>query len=158
MNIEAQEHILPTARAHWRIQLRSVRWLWVSLLVFGITRLGIAGVAYLAEPLVVDSSVPPYHIRPDNILLDVFGGRWDTGFYLSIAGEGYQYHDVRFPSVAFFPLLPLLIRAVTPLTGDPLLAGLLGANTALLGATMLLYWLVELEWGVPSLIVRCGTC
>jgi Gpi18-like mannosyltransferase len=81
-------------------------------------------------------------------VLDVFGSRWDTGFYLSIAEEGYRYQDVQLPSVAFFPLLPLLIRAVTPLVDNALVAGLLITNLALLGATMFLYRLVESEWGI----------
>jgi hypothetical protein len=132
----------------WRARLRAARWLWVSLLAFALTRVGIAAVAYLAAPLVADSTPPPYHLRPpDNTLLDVFGSRWDTGFYLSIADEGYTYSGVRFPSVAFFPLLPLLIRAVTSLTGDSLVAGLIVANLALLGATMLIYCLAEDAWG-----------
>jgi hypothetical protein len=121
----------------------------MSLLAFGVTRLGIALVAYISVPLIADSNVTPYHIKPDNILLDVFGSRWDTGFYLEIADHGYRYEGVRLPSVAFFPLLPLLIRAVSPLVGDSLVAGLIVANAALLGATMLLYRLVEEEWGAP---------
>lgn len=134
-------------QADWWTRLRAARWFWVSLLAFGISRLGIALVAYFAVPLIIDSTVPPYHLRPDNILLDVFGSRWDTGFYLSIATEGYKYEGVELPSVAFFPLLPLMIRAGAWLIGDPLLAGLIIANTALLGATMLLYRLVDEEWG-----------
>lgn len=129
-------------------RLAAARWLWVSVLAFTLTRLGIVLVAYVAGPLIADSTVPPYHIRPDNIVLDTLGSRWDTGFYLSIADEGYRYEGVPLPSVAFFPLFPVLIRAVTPLVGDSLLAGLLVANVALLGATMLLYRLVQDEWGV----------
>jgi hypothetical protein len=75
------------------------------------------------------------------------GSRWDTGFYLSIASEGYKYQGVTLPSVAFFPLLPLLIRAGTELVGNALIAGIIITNTALLGATMLLYRLVDEEWG-----------
>jgi hypothetical protein len=138
---------LAVSKTSWRGKLRAARWVWMSLLAFGLTRLGVALVAYVAAPLVADSSVPPYHIRPEHIVLDTFGSRWDTGFYLDIAEKGYQYEGATLPSVAFFPLLPLLIRAVTPLVGDPLLAGLLIANAALLGATMLLYRLVEEEWG-----------
>ena len=123
------------------------RWLWVPLLAFGLTRLGIALVAYFSAPILADSNVPPYHIRPDNTLLDVFGSRWDTGFYLSIAEEGYKYPGEPFSSVAFFPLLPILIRAFKLLTGDALVAGLIVTNLALLGATLLLYKLVEQEWG-----------
>lgn len=103
--------------------------------------------AYVSVPLITDSTIPPYHLRPDNTLLDVFGSRWDTGFYLSIADEGYKYEGERLPSVAFFPLLPLLIRAASQITGDSLLAGLVVTNLALLGAAILFYRLVQDEWG-----------
>jgi hypothetical protein len=133
-----------------RVRLATARWLWVPFLAFCVTRLGIFFVAYVATPLIADSSPPPYHLKPpDNTLLDVFGSRWDTGFYLSIADEGYRYEGVRLPSVAFFPLLPLLIRAVASLVGDSMAAGLIVTNAALLGATILLYWLVEEEWSAP---------
>lgn len=128
-------------------RLRGYRWLWMPLLAFLITRLGIAGVAYFATPILADSEVPPYHIRPDNTLLDVFGSRWDNGFYLSIAQEGYKYEDERLPSVAFFPFYPMLIRAGSALTGDGLTAGIWIANLALLGAVILLYRLAGEEWG-----------
>lgn len=128
-------------------RLRAARWLWLPLISFVITRCGIALVAYVAAPLVADSNVPPYHMRPDHVLLDVFGSRWDTGFYLDIATQGYQFQGARLPSVAFFPLLPLLIRAVTPLVGDPLVAGIVIANAALLGASILIYRLAEETWG-----------
>jgi Gpi18-like mannosyltransferase len=134
--------------SNWRARLRAARWLWVPLLAFSLSRLGIGLVAYVSVPLIADSTVPPYHLKPDNTLLDVFGSRWDTGFYLSIADEGYQYGGVQFPSVAFFPLLPLLIRAVAFVIGDFLVAGLIVTNLALLGATMLFYRLVDEEWGM----------
>jgi Gpi18-like mannosyltransferase len=121
------------------------RWLWMPLLAFLITRLGIAAVAYFSTPIMADSNISPYHIRPDNTLLDVFGSRWDAGFYLSIADEGYQYEGVTFPSVAFFPLYPMLLRAVRFVTGDPLWAGLILSNLALLAAVILLYRLTILE-------------
>jgi len=75
----------------WAERLKRYRWIWLPLAVFALTRLGILVVAYISTPILADSSVPPYHIRPDNILLDVLGSRWDTGFYLSIAEEGYRY-------------------------------------------------------------------
>jgi Gpi18-like mannosyltransferase len=124
------------------------RWVWQPALAFGVTRLGIALVAYLAEALMADNVLPPpYHLRPDNILLDVFGSRWDTGFYLSIAQDGYRYTGVPLPSVAFFPLLPLLIRAVSLLARDPVLAGLIVTNLALLVASILLFRLTADEFG-----------
>lgn len=130
-----------------RARNRALLWLWTPTLAFIITRLGIALIALIAEPLLVDSSIPPYHLRPENVVLDVFGSRWDTGFYLSIAEEGYFYQGVELPSVAFFPLLPLLIRAAKYLTGDALLAGLIVTNLALWGAAVLFFKLVAESWG-----------
>lgn len=130
-------------------RVRAARWIWLPAVVFVTTRLGILLVAYLAAGLFADSPfVPPYHLRgTDNVLLDVFGSRWDTGFYVSIAEEGYRYQGVPLPSVAFFPLFPLLMRALGALVGDVLVAGLLISNMALLLATMLLYRLADESWG-----------
>ena len=119
----------------------------MPLAAFLITRLGIAAVAYFSAPILADSNVPPYHMRPDNTLLDVFGSRWDTGFYLSIAQEGYRFQGEELPSVAFFPLLPVLLRGLDALLGDPILAGLAITNLALLGASVLIYLLAAGEWG-----------
>ena len=131
-------------------KLQDRRWIWLPCLVFLITRLGIAGVAYFATPIMADSPIPPYHFRPDNILIDVFASRWDTGFYTSIVDQGYRIQGVQFPSVAFFPLMPVLIRLMRLLTGDTLSAGLLVANAALLGAVMLLHLLVADEDDQPT--------
>ncbi|MCA9971433.1 MAG: hypothetical protein KC425_14505 [Anaerolineales bacterium] len=135
--------------ATWRAFLSRARWLWLPVTLFVATRVGIALVAYLAVPLIAESaSPPPYHLRgTDNVLLDVFGSRWDTGFYVSIVEEGYVYEADPFPSVPFFPLLPLLMRAALPLTGDAVVAGILVSNLALLLAAILFYHLVLAGWG-----------
>lgn len=137
------------------MRVRAARWVWLPALVFVTTRLGIFLVAYLATGLFADSPfVPPYHLRgTENVLLDVFGSRWDTGFYVSIAEEGYRYQGVPLPSVAFFPLYPLAMRALGALVGDALVAGLIISNVALLLATMLLYRLADEGWG-PSIADR----
>jgi hypothetical protein len=121
----------------------------LPLILFLATRLGIALSAYLSGPILVDNpSVPPYHLRgTENLFVDVFGSRWDTGFYVSIVEEGYQYEGVVLPSVPFFPLLPLAMRALQPITGDAVTAGIIAANLALLGAAVLFYRLVDLKWG-----------
>ena len=120
--------------------------------LFLVTRLGICIVAYLAVPLIPDAtSPPPYHLRGrENSLIDVFGSRWDAGFYVSIAEEGYFYEDVALPSVAFFPLLPLIMRAATPLLGDTVIAGILVSNLALLLATIVFYRLVSEMWDAAT--------
>jgi hypothetical protein len=69
--------------------------------------------------------------------------RWDTGWYLLIAHEGYHAGN---GSIAFPPLYPSLIRALAPLTdGDYLIAALLVSNVFCLVALVLLYRLVALE-------------
>lgn len=129
-------------------RLRAAQWLWSPLAAFGVSRLAVFLVAYLAAPLLTDSPTPPYHLfGVDNTLLDVFASRWDTGFYLSIATEGYKYAGVPLPSVAFWPLLPLLIRALSGLVGGEATAGLLITNLALLAAALLFYQIVAAEWG-----------
>lgn len=132
----------------WLTNLTVPRWLWLPLLVFVVTRIGVALVAYLAVPLLLDStSPPPYHLRgTENILLDVFASRWDTGFYISIVEEGYKYQGVPLPSVAFFPLLPLLMKAITPLVGDAAVAGIVVSNVALLLTGVVFYRLVAEHW------------
>ena len=124
-------------------------WIWVPALAFVVTRLGILAVAALSIALLPESTTPtPYHLRgQDNVLVDLLGSRWDTGFYVSIATEGYRYEGVPLPSVAFFPLLPLLMRLLGGLTGDVVPAGILIGNVALLGAMMLLHRLVDQEFG-----------
>ena len=145
MNLVIDKAGAGTVRQSWRARLHAARWLWLPVLVFTTTRLGIFLVAYLGAGLLADSPfVPPYHLRgTENVLLDVFGSRWDTGFYVSIAEEGYRYQGVPLPSVAFFPLYPLLMRALAAVVGDALVAGLIISNVALLLATMLLYRLVD---------------
>jgi hypothetical protein len=149
MDIRMDKVQVDASPSGWWARLRAARWVWVSLLVFAATRLGILLAAYLAAGLFADSPfVPPYHLRGTaNVLLDVFGSRWDTGFYVSIAEEGYRYQGVPLPSVAFFPLYPLMMRALGALVGDALVAGILISNAALLLATMLLYRLAAESWG-----------
>lgn len=147
---EEQTAVNPGTVDRWAA-MRGARWVWLPLLVFVATRLGILLVAYLSVGLIADSPhSPPYHLRgTENRLLDVLGSRWDTGFYVSIAEEGYFYEDVPLPSVAFFPLYPLLMRAVASGVGDVVVAGILISNVALLLAAMLFYRLVAEGWGEP---------
>ncbi len=122
-------------------------WPGAPLLAFLLSRGAVLLAAWLGLALLEpDPGVTPYHARPEQPLLDVFGSRWDTGFYLDIATKGYTYQGARLPSVAFFPLLPMAMRLLAPaLGGDVLLAGVLISNLALLGAAILLHRLVALE-------------
>ena len=76
--------------------------------------------------------------------------RWDAAWYLRIAESGYGGSDVR---AAFFPLYPLLVRAVAaPFGASPgalLVAAYAVSLAAFLGALVLLHRLVSLELGRP---------
>ncbi|MFY1829064.1 mannosyltransferase family protein [Myxococcus fulvus] len=50
---------------------------------------------------------------------------WDSSWYMRIAQDGYQYTPGEQSSVAFFPLYPLLIRAVETLGPNVYQAGVL---------------------------------
>ncbi len=69
--------------------------------------------------------------------------RWDAIHYLGIAAHGYA--DVG--NTAFYPLYPLLIRALGPLLGGPVAAGVVVSVLAFGVALRLLYLLTELELG-----------
>lgn len=72
---------------------------------------------------------------------------WDGKWYLGIAAHGYLWTDHGHPPLAFFPLYPLLIR-LGELVGLPsIVAALLIANAALLGALLYVYHFIEAQWG-----------
>jgi len=107
-------------------------WL-LSRIVIAIAMLGIA-------PLF---PAPPGGIQP-TVSWDVFLA-WDSHFYQAIALDGYEYvNDGQGHNVAFFPLFPLLVRAVMS-GGLPFnVAGTVVNNLAFLGALIVLYaWVQE---------------
>jgi Gpi18-like mannosyltransferase len=74
---------------------------------------------------------------------------WDGHWFSLIAQEGYFER----PTTAFFPLYPLLLRGVAWfLDGQIELAGVLISNVALLGALVILYQLVQLDF--PRAVAR----
>lgn len=77
-------------------------------------------------------------------LLNVWLGWGDAGSYAAIATHGYGEPKL----AAFFPLLPLLERALAPVVGgDARVAGLVIANVAALGAFGAVRALAERETG-----------
>ena len=74
--------------------------------------------------------------------------RWDTGWYLRIARQGYLRRD---GSLAFFPLYPALIAPLRFLfAGNRLLTGIFISLVACLAAFYLLFRLVELDFGAGA--------
>lgn len=63
--------------------------------------------------------------------------RYDSGWYLSIAQDGYSFATDRQSPVAFFPAYPLLVRGLAPLVGSAALAGHLLTVACGLGSALL---------------------
>lgn len=101
----------------------------------------------LAAMLLIAPSLPapPGGITP-TIGWQIFS-YWDGGWYQIIATTGYEYvNDGKHHPVAFFPLLPLLSRAVMTLGLPFEVAGTLVNNLAFFGALVLVYaWVEELH-------------
>jgi hypothetical protein len=71
--------------------------------------------------------------------------RWDVGWFLRIAEEGYTVVDGR---SSFFPLYPFLMRVVGDVFGgNYIISGLVVSNVALIAALILLFQLVERRYG-----------
>ena len=118
--------------------------LWTNGLIFAaamwlFSRLFIATAMLLITPLL---QAPPGGIKP-TVGWEVFY-MWDGLLYDQIATSGYEYaNDGKGHNVAFFPLFPLVVRAVMTL-GLPFNgAGTLVNNLAFLGALLVLYCWVE---------------
>jgi hypothetical protein len=70
--------------------------------------------------------------------------RWDALWFLRIADTGYAAAD---GSAAFFPLYPILVRAVsTVIGGHPLAAAMIVSNASFFVALVLVYLLTLEEW------------
>lgn len=102
---------------------------------------------------IVDLSFPPnqtvYRLQPvvapdwgraTRLLINSWY-RWDTGWYLKIAAEGYAPDD---GSIIFPPLYPLLIRLLAPVCGgNYLLAGLIISHVCAMIALVQFYRLAR---------------
>jgi hypothetical protein len=80
--------------------------------IFLSTRVGVLAVGFLAIVLIgYPPESPPWRIYK-NELLNI-PARWDAGWYLSVAVEGYDWFPpwaTRQQNIAFFPLFPMLMR------------------------------------------------
>jgi hypothetical protein len=78
--------------------------------------------------------------------------RWDAQHYISIAERGYSARGSDRVLLVFFPFYPWLIRAVSPLTGDTIIAALLISTVASFAAAELLLRLTHLDY--PAEVAR----
>ncbi len=103
--------------------------------LFLATRIALIILTYIAYILL---TAPKYSSTPVNIMaLFTTWNNWDAADYLRIAQHGYEQRV----DLAFFPLFPLLVSAISHVLGSwsYLLVGTLISNAALLGALLLLY-------------------
>lgn len=123
------------------------------------TRAGLLAVGLLASHLLVSGLTVQkgnlvYH-PPGPAALEIWA-RWDAEWYLMIAEQGYHCEayflgrPVAYApedATGFFPLYPVLIRAVSALGVPSLPAGILVANLALLAALWFLRELARRDFG-----------
>ncbi len=88
-------------------------------------------------------------------------GNWDGGWYKAIVANGYEFAaDGQPHNVAFFPLFPLLSKALTYAGITWPLAGALVNNVAFLVAVLLLYRYVRDAFDIAtarwSVVVACA--
>lgn len=69
--------------------------------------------------------------------------QWDSYWLMSIADKGYEYQQDELSNIAFFPLYPILIKLVSFMVGDFILAGWLVSIIFLFLSTLMLYRLVK---------------
>jgi len=106
--------------------------------------IGLLAVHTVGYPL----EAPPYRISQSEITN--LPMRWDAGWYMGIATNGYQWdpvHPRQQQNIAFFPAYPLLTRLAGQVLGDSLsgrlLAGVLLSEAAFLWGLIYLYRLVR---------------
>jgi hypothetical protein len=128
----------------------------VPLVIFLLSRAYIFLLGAIA--MWIDRPLPPVGVLGYYYLPELRGlahyflqpwGYWDGHWFGLIAEHGYVHRA----ATAFFPLYPTLLRAVAwLLDGQIALAGVLISNAALLGALVLLYRLIQIDF--PRAVAR----
>lgn len=107
----------------------------VALAALGVLLTCTAAVMVAAH-FTPDSSSPARASWPHSLYLTGWT-HFDSGWYASIATEGYRYTPGQQSSVAFFPAYPTVIRGLRLLGADTFVAGVLLALLSGLGAVVL---------------------
>src|ERR1700730_14765577 len=142
------------------------RWLLVDILVpVAVSRIALTLLAWLCFHLfqfplksskweVGDNGMAQNvagHLSPNAYPFVNMWARWDAGWYLDIAKNGYRFLPGEQSNVAFFPLYPYVVRLVHTVIRVPsdtgwLLVGIIVSNTALFVALIYLYRLICLDY------------
>ena len=141
------------ARAPLRATLGSLAWrealgvLWSSRAV--VWAAGVLGLLWFGRAPGTDQFDPARVTTPFSPLVDLLlapAARWDAVWYVTIAQDGYADPNDN-AKAAFFPLYPLLMRALGWIVGSPLIAGVLLSLGCFLLALVLLHRLATIELG-----------
>jgi len=128
-----------TSRASWLTP--------VSLLL--VNRLGVWLIAFLGLALLSGPPKMAGNAIPGNLFLDGWT-RWDAQWYAHIARDGHTNSSLDASSqtdTGHFPLYPWTVRAVSWLTHDVYVAGILVSNISFVLAGLLLFRLIEAKFG-----------
>lgn len=144
--------ICPTEkwRSTWIREMRFV------FLVFFLSRLLIFSSMAVSPLFIAPATNPGKWDLPNPLLRPLF--RWDAGWYLSIAMDGYTYNGnpSQEQNIGFFPLYPLTCRLCHAVTGLPIpLCAVLLSNLAFLIGLTALYTLIR--WETNAEIARSAT-
>jgi hypothetical protein len=118
----------------------------VALTIYGCSRLVVVWAVYIAARIVL----PPQNVPFASTSWYHYLLRWDSAWYATIVNEGYKYNgnDLVEQPVVFYPLYPLIAKALTILLGiDGLLALLVVANVAAILSVVLLFKYVRQDHG-----------
>src|SRR5690242_4165599 len=133
---------ITSARIRWRAaSVPAARAVVVSRLVVwgaGVLAVLLAGVSQRAIDFDPAHLLDPYGQPLDTLVAP--GARWDSVWYLAVAHHGYGADPAR---AAFFPLYPLLLRAL----GSDVVAGIALSLACFTAAALVLHRLTELELG-----------
>jgi hypothetical protein len=139
------------APRHIRTTLRDL--LVVPVAIFVITRCFLLVLGRFATSLIPIGSHPNRSVLPHS---DPLGAIWqwsspwfrfDAGWYVGIVQHGYHGGPNGVANTNFFPLFPLIARAITPLTLDSAwLAAWLVANLSFLVALIVLWRWALIRW------------
>jgi hypothetical protein len=119
----------------WRALWASRLLVWAAAVV-AVLAFGLSGRMHDFDPASVTT---PFGAVGDVLAAPL--GRWDSVWYLAIAGAGYG-DGVR---EAFFPLYPLLVRVAGLPVGSALVGGALASTALLAAALVVLHRLVTLD-------------
>lgn len=109
-----------------------MQWTLTRALPIGLTSIALATLGSILYP--PTNWMPPD--VPDVAFIEALV-RWDAGWYGEIATNGYWFRPGEQSPVAFFPLYPLLIRAVTWLGINRWVAGILVSFLCAMGGLFL---------------------